>query len=98
MDPSDNRWSNLREATPSQNCANKSAHLDSISGIKGVHWDKRQKKWVAQIGVGGKKIFLGLFNDPHEAALAYATTAYGVRGEFARPHWRALLADMRGVR
>jgi hypothetical protein len=40
---------------------------------------------------------LGSFDDPREAALATATVAYALFGEFSRPHWREVLADIRGV-
>src|SRR5882672_10833409 len=39
----ENSWANLRQATLSQNAANSLAHFDSMSGIKGVHWDARRQ-------------------------------------------------------
>lgn len=37
------------------------------SGIKGVYWHKRDKKWVAVLYVHGKKIVVGYFNTVVEA-------------------------------
>jgi len=37
----------------------------------GVSWAKRSKKWVAEIRIKGKKIYLGLFTDELEASRAY---------------------------
>jgi hypothetical protein len=83
-DTLDNRWANLRDATPSQNQANRSARKDNKLGIKGVHYIKRDKKYCAEIQVNKKQIRLGYFDDPHEAALAYALAAKEHFGEFAR--------------
>ena len=84
MIPSDNRWSNLREASNSQNLANASAHKNNISGLKGVYSRKRFKKWVAQIKVGGKAKYLGSFENKEDAAAAYFNAAKKYHGEFAR--------------
>lgn len=56
---------NLREATPSINQHNRVG--------RGYSWDKRASKWRAQIEVGGRTVFLGLFVDEHEARAAYLT-------------------------
>ena len=84
LNPLNNRWSNLRLTTPSQNMANTRAHRDSRSGVKGVSWSKRDKKWVAQIMVGGKQRCLGRFGTIKEAKAVYDRAALSARGKFAR--------------
>ncbi len=85
--PLDNRRSNLRLATPSQNNANSRKTWTPTSSIyKGVCWHKRWKKWVAQIGQGpgnGPKT-LGYFASEEEAARAYDAAAKARWGEFAK--------------
>lgn len=67
----DNRYVNLRAATHSDNSRNVSIRSNNRSGITGVHWHKRAGKWAAMIGVGGgKSIYLGLFDNADDAALA----------------------------
>lgn len=84
LNRSDNRWKTLRAATRSQNCANRRAFKNSASQIKGVSFNRRAARWVAQIQVRGRKIGLGYFDDPAEAAAAYASAARKYHGEFAR--------------
>src|SRR6185369_10895033 len=59
---SDNRLCNLRVATRSQNLGNMGRRPVNTSGYKGVTWHKRAEKWLAQISVNRKNIYLGLFN------------------------------------
>lgn len=82
---SDNRLSNLREATPSQNQANKGMRKDNTSGAKGVTWDKSRGKWLAAIHVNGKRQGLGRYQTIGEAAAAYEAAAEINFGEFSRP-------------
>jgi len=49
----------------------------------GVHWLKGQNLWRANIGYGGKKIYLGFFASESDAARAYAAAAKKYHGEFA---------------
>ncbi len=79
---SDNRWSNLRAATPQQNTAN-SFRVDNTSGKKGVTWNKQAGKRQAQICVNGKNYHLGRYNDIEDAAVAYSNIAKILHGEFA---------------
>lgn len=79
----DNRLCNLREATDSQNCANRSLSVVNRSGFKGVSWKTLNKKWVAQIQARGKKRHLGLFDTKEEAHAAYVQAATTLHGEFA---------------
>jgi hypothetical protein len=83
-DTSDNRIANLRDATFSQNGGNMRMPQRNKSGFKGVSWDKRRKKWAAQIGVRGNYYNLGSFNTAEEAHDAYCRAAARLHGEFAR--------------
>jgi len=79
----DNRRSNLRFATHSQNAHNTYRHKSNTSGFKGVWWSSDAKCWMANINVRGIGIHLGKFNTAYEAHLAYRTKAKELLGEFA---------------
>lgn len=84
LDNSNNRWTNLREATYSQNRANIRPYRNNKSGCKGVHWYKSLGKWVARVGKDGKRKHLGYFEVFEDAVSAYATAARREHGEFVR--------------
>lgn len=84
LDRADNRWSNLRHASHSQNMANTRMYSTNTSGLKGVSWHKQNRKWVAQIGIGGKSRYLGSFETLEAAHAAYCAAAAKHFGEFAR--------------
>jgi len=67
-DKADNRIENLREATKSQNQANKLMSDKNTSGFVGVNYREDIKKWRTEISIDGKKITLGCFNTAIEAA------------------------------
>lgn len=70
-DTLDNRRSNLRLATRSENAQNRrSAQSNARSGLRGVHWHGQKGKWWARMCVGGKRYSLGLFETKEEAARA----------------------------
>lgn len=81
-DPSNNRWKNLREATVSQNMANRGLQRNNTSGFKGVYPEGR--KFFAQITVRREVKRLGTFDTPAQAAAAYDAAAIAHFGEFAR--------------
>ena len=78
-----NQRSNLRLATTSQNHMNRELRSDNTSGFKGVSWHKYNKKWRALIGVNGRVIHLGYFDDMRVAARAYNQAALEHFGDFA---------------
>jgi len=80
----DNRKSNLRCATKSQNAANSGPKRQNTSGFRGVSWDRRRSKWAGVIGDQGKNRFLGYFDCPKEAARVYDTALRELHGEYAR--------------
>lgn len=80
----DNRISNLRLASNSENMCNTTKRADNTSGVKGVYWCKEKSKWCAEIKKNGKKRFLGRFIDIDQARLAYEKASKMYHGEFAR--------------
>ena len=82
VDGTNNRWSNLRLGTHSQNMANRGPQKNNASGFKGVHrvWNR----WVAKIQIDRKSFHLGSFGTPEEAHAAYLAAAENFYGEFAR--------------
>lgn len=82
--PLDNRKSNIRIATGSQNGINRGLPKNNTSGHKGVNWRNMDKKWQARLSVNGKRISLGMFKTKEEAALAYNEAAIKYFGEFAK--------------
>lgn len=85
IDNSDNRMCNLREATKSQNQANKPLNTRvSSTGLKGVSYHQKQKRYFARIRVNRKLIHLGCFKSAEDAHAAYAKAANDIYGEFAR--------------
>ena len=82
--PANNRWSNLRLATHSQNNANRRRPRHNTSGFKGVSFDRRVGKWKATICKEGHTMCLGWFDTPQAAHKAYVKAARMLFGELAR--------------
>lgn len=85
MNRLDNRRSNLRLCTRSQNQFNQKPGRSKKSPYKGVCYDKG--RWMARISMNGKKIFLGIFDTPEQGAMAYDAAAKIHHGEFAKTNF-----------
>lgn len=87
LNKANNRWVNLRAATPAQNRTNRVAQRNNRLGVKGVT-QTRSGKYAAHISLraGEKKklLHLGTFGSLDEAKSAYAEHAVRTHGEFAR--------------
>ncbi len=57
-----NRIENLRVATRQQNLRNNDVQANNTSGVTGVSWHKKRKKWRATITVDSKLLDLGMFD------------------------------------
>lgn len=79
----DNRRSNLRFATRSQNSAN-SNKKGSTSRFRGVCWDKRRGNWHVAMRCNYRSVNIGNFASEEAAARAYDAKALELFGEFAR--------------
>jgi hypothetical protein len=64
---SDNRISNLRLVTSSENNLNTKLRCDNTSGHRGVRYNKLRDKWEARLSLNGKLLFLGNYNCVEEA-------------------------------
>lgn len=80
--PSDNRLVNLREATPSQNKANRMLPRHNTSGCKGVSYYTADDIWVVRFLAGGKNIYIGRFKEKEEAIQAYKDSIHKYHEEF----------------
>lgn len=63
----DNRKSRLRIVSNSQNQMNRSTPSQNTSGHRGISFHKNKQKWISQIGLNGKLIYLGIFDDINDA-------------------------------
>lgn len=81
--PLNNKIENLRAASLSQNQQNAKLAKTNTSGLKGVHFDKRDKVWIVQIWANGKRI-----NHRHKDCITAEQDARELRekyhGAFAR--------------
>lgn len=71
----DNRISNLREVSRSENNQNKLTQRTNSSGYRGVSRHKRGDQWQARIKLNGKERYLGIFDTPEQASAAYEAAA-----------------------
>lgn len=75
----DDRWNNLREATWSDNMANRKLQGNNTSGFKGVSWDKVTNKWDVRVN----RFHIGYYDSLEEAVAVRDATASNLQGEFA---------------
>lgn len=66
----DNRLSNLRLVSRSENARNLRRPSDNTSGHVGVSWHKASRKWRASIKTNGEQKYLGIFTKKADAIAA----------------------------
>lgn len=79
-----NRIDNLRPASRSENAANSNISARNTTGVKGVYFDKRMRRYVGRLKKSNKLILVGTFATLHEADLAMREARVIHHGEFAR--------------
>lgn len=80
----DNRWSNLRQATHSQNGMNKVRQSNNKSGHVGVCWKPRENKWAAFVIVDSKQKYSSHHTSLRAAVRARRIAAKRLHGEFMK--------------
>jgi hypothetical protein len=77
-----NNVENLRYATIQENGMNRKLSIKNTSGFKGVHFDKKSKKWRSQIKINGKTQHLGYFEKIEDAVNTRVRKAEELYGEY----------------
>lgn len=80
---SDNRIANLREALQKENARNKGINVRNKSGVKGVSWSKRERKWKCVVTHEYIIYHLGTYDDIELAELIVREAREVLHGEFA---------------
>jgi hypothetical protein len=95
-----NRRRNLRPASTRDNQRNmRNSKNQKLGGFKGVSWRTRDQGWRAQIRIPdatgvSKTVWLGMFDDPFDAARAYDAAARDHFGEFAALNFPDLIVSV----
>lgn len=89
----DNRKSNLRIATESQNAMNRKISTKNTSGISGVSWDTKHRKWKVGITINNKAIHLGYFDNLESASEARKEAEEKYFGEWSYNNSRNKYVD-----
>jgi len=82
-DRCNNKITNLRGCTSSQNSQNMKLSKRNTSGVKGVYWHNQSRQWLARVMVRGITHSLGLFDDIEVAAQIIRIKRINLHGEFA---------------
>ena len=83
---SNNKFSNLRLATASQQKRNSTKRLNNTSGHRGVSWNKERQKYYACIVVNNKTLSLGRYKTFGQAVAARQAKELELFGEFSPLH------------
>lgn len=76
-----NRFNNLRKASPQQNQQNRyKAHKQNITGLLGAHYNKANNNYRARIMMNRTEIYIGTFNTAEEAHEAYLSKKKDIHG------------------
>lgn len=79
-----NKKSNLRVCSHAENMKNRGKQKDNSTGFKGVWYNKRNNKYIAEITVNGKKTWLGQKTTAEEAYKLYAIGCIKYHKEYAK--------------
>lgn len=84
QDKTNNKIENLRECDKKENVVNSKVRIDNKYGYKGVTFHKASGKFAAQTMWNKKRLHLGLYQTPEEAALAYNKKMLELSPNFAK--------------
>ena len=79
----DNRKCNLRDSTQDENVKNRTMQRNNTSGVIGVYWHKKRKKWSSMISINKKQTCIYNGDSKEEAIVARLKAEKEYYGEFA---------------
>jgi hypothetical protein len=85
-DRADNRLVNLRSVTQTENARNTKVKRHNTSGVSGVHWRTKDRRWAATIHDSGVLVRLGQYREFADAVAARkkAEVKYGYHPNHGR--------------
>lgn len=86
----DNRKSNLRIATRSQNAMNRGVASNNTSTVTGVRWHNASNKWQVSIGVNNQSVYLGVYDDFDTAVMVRKQAEEKYFREWSYEHSQAI--------
>lgn len=69
-DTLNNKIENLRDVPHAINRRNSAINKNNTTGVAGVIWHERLQRWMAQMRVGRRTVYLGVYATLHEATIA----------------------------
>ncbi len=78
-----NRLSNLRLATQSEQMCNRGAQKSNTSGVSGVSWDRTRSRWLSRVYKDNKVVWVRRFAAFNDAVLAIKRARLTYHGEFS---------------
>jgi len=82
-DKGNNRIENLRPASLHQNNYNVKTPKSNKSGVKNVHWNKKNNNWNVTLAANNKSMYFGSFDDLELASLVAEEARNLYHGEYA---------------
>ena len=82
--PTNNTWSNLREATRNENSRNRHIQRNNSTGTRGISYSARRSQWIVRVMVDKESHFGGWFNDLEEAKRVRNEMVQRLHGAFSR--------------
>ena len=82
--PTNNTWSNLREATRNENSRNRHIQRNNSTGTRGISYNARRSQWIVRVMVDKESHFGGWFNDLEEAKRVRNEMVQRLHGAFSR--------------
>lgn len=79
----DNRKSEIRIVTGTQNNMNRSKQSNNTSSITGVYWSTTKQRWCSEIMINNRKIYLGVFVKFEDAVKARKEAEDKYFGEYS---------------
>ena len=80
----DNRKSNLRICTKSENAMNRGKQSNNTTGHKGICFSKSRNKYVVNIKKDGKSKYIGGYENYDDAVIAHELALEKMHGDFSR--------------
>ena len=81
-DPTNNAWTNLRQASRNENSQNRHIQTNNTTGTRGISYNPRRGQWIVRVMVNKTSHFGGWFYDLEEAKRVRKALVLRLHGRF----------------